>query len=178
MINNAYIATDNKTVMKVGKSNNLKQREKDIALPITFMIPCLDELAARKVETKLRKFIVNHGGIKYRSRLDWFEFDPQIYNMLLEFAAGLYDPGIIEDNLDKEMVQVVRHYYLTLLDGTAAEKERLLREKVELEQQMQRFREGETRHWELVRKLERDVGIWKGKCELLGEQLAKRGVRR
>lgn len=57
MTSNAYIATDGETVMKVGKANIVKQREKQIAIPMTFRIACLDEAVAFRVESRLRQLI-------------------------------------------------------------------------------------------------------------------------
>ena len=43
MPSNAYIASDGEKLMKVGKSNNPKRREKQIDLTITLTIGCLDD---------------------------------------------------------------------------------------------------------------------------------------
>jgi hypothetical protein len=39
MTSNAYIATDGETVMKVGKANDVKRRERQIAIPIKYTKP-------------------------------------------------------------------------------------------------------------------------------------------
>ena len=77
MTSNAYIASDGEKLMKVGKSNNPKRREKQIDLTITLTIDCLDEVSAYKIESQLRQFIAERGGIKHASTVEWFIFDPQ-----------------------------------------------------------------------------------------------------
>ncbi|MEO8607159.1 MAG: hypothetical protein ABI690_04725 [Chloroflexota bacterium] len=75
MTSNAYIASDGEKLMKVGKSNNPKRREKQIDLTITLTVACLDEVSAYRIESQLRQFIVEQGGIKHTSTVDWFIFD-------------------------------------------------------------------------------------------------------
>jgi hypothetical protein len=86
MTSNAYIATDGTTVMKVGKANDVKRRGREIAIPIDFTIACLDEAAAFRVESNLRDFVKEKGGIRHQGTIDYFKFDPQIYAMLCEFT--------------------------------------------------------------------------------------------
>ena len=58
MPSNAYIASDREKLMKVGKANDTKRREKQINLPINVTLACLDEATAYRVEDQLRQFIV------------------------------------------------------------------------------------------------------------------------
>src|SRR5574337_2075862 len=96
MTSNAYIATDGEMVMKVGKANDVKRREKQIAVPIKYTIACLDEAAAYRVENQLRDFVIKRGGIRHQGTIDWFKFDAQIYGMLCEFAANMDTQAPIE----------------------------------------------------------------------------------
>lgn len=65
MPSNAYIASDGVSRMKVGKANDPKRREREIALPIMMTIQCLDEAAALRVETQLREFVIQRGSIRH-----------------------------------------------------------------------------------------------------------------
>src|SRR5258707_13534717 len=116
MTSNAYIATDGETVMKVGKANDVKRREKQIAVRITRTIACLDEAAAYRVESQLRFFVVKNGGIRHQQTIDWFKFDPQIYAMLCEFATGLNSKFAVEVDVDTEIAEYITRYHQLLVE--------------------------------------------------------------
>ncbi len=120
MQSNAYIAQgkrDGAPVMKVGKANNIKRRERQIAIPVHFTIACLDEDAALRVESRLRDFVIEQGGIRHPGTIDWFRFDPQIYQMLCEFAQGLDAQEVATGiSLDDEIGMYVARYRRLLLD--------------------------------------------------------------
>lgn len=118
MSSNAYIASDREKLMKVGKANDTKRREKQINLPINVTLACLDEATAFRVEDQLRQFIVERGGIKHASTLDWFAYDPQIYTMLCEFAGTLdgFEPIHIEDEGELE-IRAIRKRYFQLIEA-------------------------------------------------------------
>ena len=118
MSSNAYIASDREKPMKVGKANDTKRREKQINLPINVTLACLDEATAFQVEDQLRQFIVERGGIKHASTLDWFAYDPQIYTMLCEFAGTLdgFEPIHIEDEGELE-IRAIRKRYFQLIEA-------------------------------------------------------------
>src|SRR5690606_273431 len=115
---NAYVATHGENLMKVGKANDPKRREKQIDLPITLTVACLDEAAAFRVEDKLRQFIIERGGIRHASTIDWFAFDPQIYKMLCEFAANLdgFVPLSEADAQEAEIALLRRRYFQLLTE--------------------------------------------------------------
>src|SRR5215216_4992706 len=118
MTSNVYIASDGEKLMKVGKANNPKRREKQIDLTITLTVACLDEVSAYRIESQLRQFIAERGGIKHASTVDWFVFDPQIYRMVCEFAANLDDFTALseEESQDAEIDVLRRRYFKLLVD--------------------------------------------------------------
>lgn len=118
MSSNAYVATDGEKLMKVGKTNNPKRREKQIDLTITLTVACLDEVSAYQIEDQLRQFIAERGGIKHASTVDWFAFDPQIYRMVCEFAANLdgFAPLSEEESQEAEIEVLRRRYFKLLVD--------------------------------------------------------------
>jgi hypothetical protein len=155
MASNAYIARGNRggnRVMKVGKANNVRLLEKQIAATIEFTIACLDEAAAFRVESKLRDFVVGQGGIRYLSTLDWFEFDQRLYEMLSEFASNLnalplFDPEEHEISLllDKYHQLVADERELAAIrgerDAALAQAEELRKKITILEQKLQAERQ-------------------------------------
>lgn len=181
MSSNAYIASDGMNRMKVGKTNDPKRREKQIALPITMTIQCLDEAAALRVETQMREFVIQRGGIRHQQAIDWFIIDPQIYEMLCQFASGLIGQGAnlksvveTEANIDREIAALQRRYYELLL----AEIERIRKEHAaESERLRQEFGEREDRYREdiqtkdkRIEELSREVGKWQAMYEILKER--------
>jgi hypothetical protein len=128
MTSNAYIASDREKLMKVGKANDTKRREKQINLPINITLACLDEATAFRVEDQLRQFIVERGGIKHASTLDWFAYDPQIYTMLCEFAGTLdgFQPIHIEDDGELE-IRAIRKRYFQLIEVERLEETKSLK---------------------------------------------------
>ncbi len=125
MTSNAYIATDGENVMKVGKANDVKRRERQIALPITCTVSCLDEAGAFRVENQLRDFVIKRGGVRYLSTIDWFKFDAQIYEMLREFATRLNNEAPSEIDVDTEIAQYITYYHQLLVKEAVAEKDAL-----------------------------------------------------
>jgi hypothetical protein len=129
MTSNAYIATDGEKLMKVGKANNPKRREKQINLPINITLACLDEATAFRVEDQLRQFIVERGGIKHASTLDWFAYDPQIYTMLCEFAGTIdgFEPIHIEEDEGELEIRAIRKRYFQLIEEERLEEAKSLK---------------------------------------------------
>jgi hypothetical protein len=167
MTSNAYIASDGQTVMKVGKTNNIRLREKQIGVTITVTVACLDESAAFQVESQLRDFVIEQGGIRHQRTIDWFNFDIRIYRMLCEFAAGIDAKPEPELDLDTEIRMLVARYYqllfvqlkqyqteLIIIKNRIAELERQRQEeRTEWEHQ----RQEERTEWERLRKEEREA---------------------
>jgi hypothetical protein len=139
MASNAYIASDREKLMKVGKANNPKQREKQINLPINITLACLDEATAFRVEDQLRQFIVDRGGIKHASTLDWFAYDPQIYTMLCEFAGTIdgFEPIHIEDEGELEIRAIRKRYFQLIEEGRLEEAKLLKTAKDSLERKVE-----------------------------------------
>ncbi len=138
MASNAYIATDGETVMKVGKANDVKRREKQIAIRITRTVACFPyEEAALRMESKLRDFVMKRGGIRYRSTIDWFHFDQQIYGMLCEFVAGLNNDSVAEVDVDTEIAEYIMRYHQLLVEEVIKEKDDILQQKIQLQAEME-----------------------------------------
>jgi hypothetical protein len=140
---NAYIATDGETVMKVGKSNDVKRRERQIAIPMTLTLACVDEAAALRVESNLRDFVIEQGGIRHFGTIDYFRYDPQIYVMLCEFAKSADASSVHqhEISLDDEIERLVLRYYQLLLSDRDAKIEWLRVEGKEKDERMAQLRE-------------------------------------
>lgn len=169
MTSNAYVATDGETVMKVGKANDVKRRERQIAIPIKYTIACLDEAAAFRVESQLRDFVIKKGGIQFQGTIDWFKFDLQIYTMLCEFASSVDAEAIPERDLDEEIEELVTYYYLMIIDELKAENQRLHDESQRLREEIKELRLSHAMkviHEDDYRKTEE---LLKGACELEGE---------
>lgn len=112
MTSNAYIATDGEKMMKVGKANNIKKREQQIGLPITISMRCPDEEVAILIETELRRIVVEMGGTRHPFRVDWFEYDNNIYLMLVAFAQSLdgFSPASIQGLPNPEITLCRKEY--------------------------------------------------------------------
>jgi hypothetical protein len=179
MSSNAYLATDGEKLMKVGKANNPKRREKQIDLTITLTVACLDEVSAYRIEDQLRHFIAERGGIKHASTVDWFAFDPQIYRMVCEFAANLdgYKALSEEESQDAEIDVLRRRYFKLLVDESRvdskenilkAENENLQRKIVDLEKELDEERKEKS-------SLLGQMSEWKGMFKGIRESLRDRG---
>ena len=118
MTSNAYIATDGKTVMKVGKTNNFWKRMEQIDLPMTAIIACPDEATALLIETELRNIVLEMGGMRHPKKVDWFEFDADIHMMLQAFLESLrgYVPKYINGLPDNEITTLRKEYVQQLKD--------------------------------------------------------------
>jgi SMC interacting uncharacterized protein involved in chromosome segregation len=173
MTSNAYIATDSETVMKVGKANDVKRRERELSVRITRAITCLDEEAAYRIENQLRVFVIKNGGIRHQQSIDWFKFDPQIYAMLYEFAAALNNESVNEIDLETEIAQYIMSYHKILLDEANAKIEHLSAENAHLQYQIEPLRQDNAEQSERVHKLNREIGTLRGKFEVLKEKLEK-----
>jgi len=195
---NAYIATNGEKFMKVGKANDLQRREKQIALPIKITVACLDEDAAYRVESELRKFVIKNGGIRHAATKDWFTFDPQIYNMLCEFAATQdgFTPVPIkvetEADIDAEIAKLRKRYFKLLEDELRQELNKVLAEKAELqaknrllEEEIQIIRQSRwtplteledkygDKHPDLIRTLKEQDEAFKGVLQQKDTELAR-----
>jgi hypothetical protein len=168
MTSNAYIASDGEKLMKVGKANDLQKREKQIALPITFTVACLNKDAAFRVEHELRDFVIERGGIRHAATKDWFAFDPQIYKMLCEFAAeqdGFKAVPVKEEtqaDIDAE-IAALRRRYIRLLETEMQRKlDAVLAEIAQLKSEIRRRQEENhilrLSRYLTIEKIEQDYG--------------------
>jgi len=92
MQSNVYIARGARggtAVMKVGKTNNIRQRQSELDITIEMSISQPDEAGALDLEAQLRLFILSRGGKKLPRTTDWFYFDSDIYIALYATVAKL-----------------------------------------------------------------------------------------
>jgi hypothetical protein len=181
MSSNAYIATDGESLLKVGKANNIKKREQQIGLPITIYLGCPDEEVALLIETEFRRIVIEMGGVRHASGVDWFEYDKDIYFMLMAFAQSLdgFKPASIQGlpnpeitRRRKEYIQqlkVLRHKmikeYLAERDNTEIEIRSLKARITSLEEQRAELRQELNNEREKVYKLIREIGYMEGRLK-------------
>ena len=115
---NVYIARGERNgiaVMKIGKSQNLPQRERDIGLSIELSVPQFNQHSAFVVERSLKKLVIAQGGKRLADTYDSFHYDPDIYSLL---CAKIEE--ITEKASEEEEIKLFReHYY-----GMVAEESR------------------------------------------------------
>jgi hypothetical protein len=149
-MSNVYVATDGKTVMKVGKTNNVKQREKQIDLPITIKLSCPNAAVAFQIEREFRHIIVEMGGVRHVDKVDWFDFDSEIYLALLAFATSLegFKPTLYDGIPDaeiplrrKQFVQGIKDERKTTIKELSHENQRLRQKITFLEEEREELRE-------------------------------------
>jgi hypothetical protein len=123
-----YIAAGyiNRThLMKVGKTNNLPRRSRQIGLPIELSSQVLTETGAFQFEAQLRNFVIAQGGIRYKRTLDWFLFDACIYHLLSHHFSAQVTTEFWETLSPDEEIELYRRRYAQLL------KDELQRERYE-----------------------------------------------
>lgn len=104
-------------LMKVGKTNHLQRRSRQLGLSITVSTALLTEAAAFRVESDLRKFVIQQGGIRFKKTLDWFIFDERIYDLLQEYFSGLSESEPESAlSLDEE-IALYRRRYIELIEA-------------------------------------------------------------
>lgn len=70
-------------VMKIGKANNLDQREKQIGITITHAVRLKDEQTAFRVESQFREMLRVGGAKQFAGTNDWFEFRQSIFKAIM-----------------------------------------------------------------------------------------------
>ena len=177
MKSSAYIGQgirESTRVMKVGKSNDVKRRQRELPITIERIAVCVSEAAAYQFENDLRRFIIQQGGIRYQKTLDWFEFDERIYKLLSQFFEPTASEEIHELT-ENEEIQLFREKYRDLLQQTldAAEDEigylrKRLDEVREEEQTKSRDREEKLRD-EII-ELNRQMARLELRIEMMQEK--------
>ena len=129
MKSNAYIGQgiqNNIHVMKVGKSNDIKRRQRELQITFDGCVVCLNSNSAYKVERQLREFVIQQGGIRYQETLDWFLFDPEIYESLQQNLLRQVTNSIEKED---EILQFIRRYYEIVIAEIATQNVNLQREQ-------------------------------------------------
>ena len=154
MTSNAYVGQGvcgNAHVMKVGKSNNVTRRERELGITIEHIAQCISETTALELENHLREFVIQEGGVRYKRTLDWFEFDKRIYNILVIFFNQEYIRQSPELNEEDEILLFQEKYY-DLLQTSLEDAE----EQIEiLQEEVERLRDQLQRRVDTVRDQER-----------------------
>jgi len=101
--------------MKVGKTNNLHRRSRQIGISIELSTASLTEAGALRLETELRQFVLAQGGVRYRNTIDWFTFDAQIYALLCEYFIAQHMPELSNTLSPDEEITLYRRRYIQLL---------------------------------------------------------------
>jgi hypothetical protein len=175
---NAYIATDGTTVMKVGKANDVKRRERQIAVPMTLTVACINEESAFRVETRLRDFLKEQGGIRHQGTVDWFRFDARIYDLLCEFVKTLFqefqelNPSQ-ELDIDQEIAMLVRRYHELIMTELRVQLANRNREIERLQQEKLADKEEKASLHERIVEASREAERWKTRYEDLKATLDK-----
>lgn len=142
MTSNAYIASDGKTVMKVGKTNDFWKRMKQIGLPMTAIVSCPNELTALLIERELRSIAIEMGGVRHPTKVDWFEFDSDIYWMLLAFLESLkgFSPTYIDGAPNNEITMLRKQYVRQLKDMQQQRDKEYLSQRGNQEREMRQLK--------------------------------------
>ncbi len=104
--------------MKVGKSNDVKRRQRELQITIDDSIMRLNPNSAYRVEKQLREFVIQQGGIRYRETLDWFLFDPEIYEALQHYFLRHVTDSLSQED---EVLRFVRRYYEIIITEITTE---------------------------------------------------------
>lgn len=120
-------------VMKVGKANDLKRREKQLRIDVEFSLACVSEGDALVFEDRLREHAFSLGASSFRG-YDWFYYDDNVYEalkaILIEFGS---DESVLK--LEREVAQYQLRYHQMKVESLEAQVEQLQEEKRFLQQQ-------------------------------------------
>jgi seryl-tRNA synthetase len=192
MLSNVYIARgerDGVAVMKVGKANNLRHRQKAIGITIEMSIPQSDEAAAFELENELRFFVACQWGKRLPGKNDWFYFDPKIYTALCvrvvelggeaigdsEIAALLteYSESVTlkveENDEDAEIAALQERYHRLLADEAKRAAEVGRRFDLEREERLKAEKAAKREH---LAKLQRDLDELRKKFSAASERFS------
>jgi len=109
MKSNVYLAcgTDDwYFLMKVGKANNIKLREKQIYMSIKVSVPTMTVEDAFILETRMRKLAVSLGATRYPRTYDSFFYNESIYRVI-EKELGVLSAS---ENIDDEIAFYQQSY--------------------------------------------------------------------
>jgi len=150
---NAYIGQgirDGVHLMKIGKSNDVKRRQRELPITIDRIAVCVSESAAYQFEDDLRRFVTQQGGVRYQKTLDWFEFDERIYSLLLKFFNAPDDADRKELS-EEEEIRLYRDRYYQLLRDIIQKLQQTIREKKEeIRQLHKQIDAARQKEWETI----------------------------
>lgn len=123
MSSNVYLAQgtfNGQYVMKVGKANDVRQRQENLEIIIKTSRECPSERDAFTLEDNMRRLVLRLGAKRLRGRIDWFEFDADIYQQLEQFLTADLFAAPAEmyrkyTNLDDLEVEAIQERYQQIL---------------------------------------------------------------
>ena len=157
MTSNVYIARgerDGVVVMKVGKSDNVHRRQREIGISVEMSISQTDRGSAFDIETQLRDFVIAQGGKRFLGTYDWFYFDPHIYAALCAVVANINQ----EATADAEISLLRTRYHQLLEDETEykvalAQRDAALAQVAQLEKELERLKEANAAKQKRIEEL-------------------------
>ena len=121
-------------VMKIGKANNLDQREKQIGVTITHAVRLRDEATAFRVETQLREMMRAGGARQIGETNDWFEFHQSIFKAIMAQIELLNQAS--PDTSDNALAIYMQGYTDAMDDASQVIRERQMLEIQNLTQRV------------------------------------------
>lgn len=147
-----YIASgrvDDSAVMKIGVSTNPIRRQKQIGIQIRYVRRVVDMHAAFRIEKRMRAFWLRRGCRALEGHIDWFRFDVDHYNDLIE----LFNSG------EWERLNIPMSW----------------REHVQAQRRKQRDADEFLRTWAIERSaMQREIEILHGRLDMLREAKKQR----
>lgn len=166
-------------MMKVGKTNHLKRRSRQIGLPIAFSTVSLTEKGAFRVESALRQFVIQQGGVHFKNTIDWFIFDQRIYDLLQEYFIGLFahEPAAQTLSPDEEIATYRRCYIELLMSEYRRERDTALAQlqdsMFEIDRLRKELKEQREDSGKEIIELNRQIARLELRLEMITEELKK-----
>lgn len=116
---NVYLAfglLNDQPVMKIGKANDVLQRQRQIGIGIEMSCACDSEKEAFQLETKLRRLMRSLGAERVATRMDWHVFDATIYERVKEMFTDEFGVQVLKqykgrDGIEDFEVDMLRARY-------------------------------------------------------------------
>jgi hypothetical protein len=165
-------------LMKVGKTNHLKRRSRQLGLPIALSISSLTEKGAFHVESALRQFVIQQGGVRFKNTIDWFILDQRIYDLLQEYFVGLsaHEPAQTL-SLDEEIATYRRRYIELLVNEYRRERDTALAQLqdavFEIDRLRKELKEQRDDSGKEIIELNRQIARLELRLEMITEELKR-----
>jgi hypothetical protein len=106
--------------------------------------------------------MIENGGIRHLQAIDWFEFNPRIYDMLCQFAQNVDAQPVSKMTLEQEISLLMHRYYKLLEDEMQAKIAGLIEQ---LEKERRLLEEERKVAQEAIIKLNRKVAMLEYRLE-------------